>query len=83
MTGGGGQPEVKIFRQLEKTVELMLSEMFGPEADIIVDISLSLQIPAQTVALTPARRSGILDTRLWRGLSAKHPGNSPNKPLGA
>ena len=46
VTGGGGQPEIKIFRQLKKTVELMLSEMFGPEADIIIDITLSLQIPA-------------------------------------
>ena len=47
------------------------------------DIPLSLQIPAQTVALTPARRSRILDTRLRSGLSAEHPGNSPDKPLGA
>ena len=80
--GGGGQPEVKIFRQLKKTVELMLSEMFGPEADIIINVSLSFQVTAQTVTFTPARRPGILNARLWRGLSPKNPGDSPDKPLG-
>ena len=63
MSGGSGQPEIEILCQLKETVELMLSKMFGTEADIIVDVPLRLQIAAQTVAFALTRRSRILDVR--------------------
>ena len=83
MSGGGGQLEIEILCQLQETVKLVLGQVLGPEADIVINVALSFQIATKAVSGAAAGRPRVLDARLWRSLSPENPSDGPDETLGA